>query len=114
MRWLVTAVVVATLAGAIVRADAQQSGAAKAAQAKTTPMMVTTGSPTAPKEKPLLPDAFAGWVATDKPKTVTDAAELDSANAAALKEYGCAGGMMAGYKRGDETLKCEGAELSGC
>jgi len=104
MRWLVMAVGVAALAGAVVGADAQQSGAAKPAQAKPTPMMVTTGSPTAPKEKPLLPEAFAGWVATDKPKTVIDAAELDSASAAALKEYGCAGGMMAGYKRGDETL----------
>ncbi len=66
--------------------------------------MVTTGSPTAPKEKPLLPDAFAGWVSAEKPKPVTDPAELDSANAAALKEYGCAGGMTAAYKRGDETL----------
>ena len=61
--------------------EAQQSGAEKPAQAKPAPMMVTTGSPTAPKEKPLLPEAFAGWVATDKPKAVTDAAELDSANA---------------------------------
>ena len=67
-------------------------------------MMVTTGSPTAPKDKPLLPDAFAGWVATDKPKAVIDAAEMDSANAAALKEYGNTGGMTASYKRGDETL----------
>jgi hypothetical protein len=104
MRWLVMAVSVAALAGAGMRADAQQSGAEKPAQTKPAPMMVTTGSPTGPKEKPLLPEAFAGWVATDKPKAVTDAAELDSANAVALREYGCAGGMMAGYKRGDETL----------
>ena len=52
----------------------------------------------------MLPDAFAGWVAADKPKTVTDPAELDSANMAALKEYGFADAMTAGYKRGGETL----------
>ena len=63
----------------------------KPAAAKPAPMMVTTGSPTPQKEKPLLPDAFAGWVAAEKPKAVTDPAELDSANAAALKEYGCTG-----------------------
>jgi hypothetical protein len=92
----------AVLAGAGMRVDAQQ--AVKPNQAKPVPMMVTTGSPTAPKEKPLLPDAFAGWVATEKPKSITDPAELDSSAAAALKEYGCSGGMTANYKRSDETL----------
>jgi hypothetical protein len=104
MRWMAMVAGVAVLAGAGVRMDAQQAGAAKSAQAKPAPMMVTTGSPTAPKDRPLLPEAFAGWVATDKPKVVSDAAELDSANAAALKEYGNTGGMTASYKRSDETL----------
>jgi hypothetical protein len=104
MRWMAMVAGVAVLAGAGMRTDAQQAGAAKSALAKPTPMMVTTGSPTALRDKPLLPDAFAGWVATDKPKAVTDAAELDSANAAALKEYGNTGGMTASYKRSDETL----------
>jgi hypothetical protein len=104
MRWMVLALGVAALAGAGMRVNAQKAGAAKSPQAKPTPMMVTTGSPTAAKEKPLLPEAFAGWVATDKPKAVTDPAELDSANAAALKEYNCTGGMTAAYKRSDETL----------
>jgi hypothetical protein len=94
----------AVLAGAGMRLDAQQAGSAKSAQAKPVPMMVTTGSPTLPKERPLLPDAFAGWVATEKPKTVIDPAELDSAAVAALKEYGGTGGMTANYKRSDETL----------
>jgi hypothetical protein len=94
----------AVLAGAGIRLDAQQAGSAKSAQAKPVPMMVTTGSPTLPKERPLLPDAFAGWVATEKPKTVIDPAELDSAAVAALKEYGGTGGMTANYKRSDETL----------
>jgi len=87
------------LAGAALCVDAQQT-----APKKPTPMMVTTGSPTAPREKPLLPEAFAGWVSADKPKAVSDPAELDSANAAALKEYGSTGGMTASYKRSDETL----------
>jgi len=95
MRWMGYAVCVAALVG---------TGFSQAPAKKATPMMVTTGSPTAPKEKPLLPDAFGGWTATDKPKAVTDPAELDSAGVAALKEYGCTGGMIANYKRSDETL----------
>ena len=114
MRWMGFAVCgVALLAG--VRLDAQQ-----APDKKPAPIMVTTGSPAVSKpagngkaapasaapvtEGPLLPDSFAGWVAKDKPKGVGSAAELDSANAAALKEYGCNGGMIADYKRSDETL----------
>ncbi|MGC1424356.1 MAG: DUF6599 family protein [Terracidiphilus sp.] len=99
MRWMFMAAGVATLAGAGLCLEAQQTP-----PKKPTPMMVTTGSPTAPKERPLLPDGFAGWAAADKPKPVTDPAELDNANVAALKEYGCTGGMTASYKRGDETL----------
>jgi hypothetical protein len=71
---------------------------------KSAPMMVTTGPPVAPKEKPLLPDAFAGWVREEKPKTTAIAAELDSANSVALREYGFTGGETANYKRGSETL----------
>lgn len=104
MRWMAMVAGGAVLAAAGMRMDAQQAGSAKSAQAKPAPMMVTTESPTAPKQKPLLPDAFAGWVAADKPKTVTDPGELDPANAAALKEYSCTGGMTASYKRSDETL----------
>lgn len=119
MRWIGCAVCVAALMGAGLRVEAQQ-----APTKKSTPIIITTGPPagravpaapaaadkgatdaTAPeKQKPLLPDAFAGWTATEKPKTVTDPAALDSQNAAALKEYGCTGGLTADYKRGDETL----------
>jgi len=102
------------------RVEAQQTPAGS-----SSPIMVTTGSPSktgvpakartaskaspdkgaaAVKQGPLLPDAFAGWVAPEKPKTVGDAAELDSANVATLKEYGCTGGMVGDYKRGGETL----------
>ncbi|WP_348264107.1 hypothetical protein P8935_06125 [Telmatobacter sp. DSM 110680] len=106
MRWMAMAAGVMVLAGAGMRMEAQAAAPAKASpnSAKPAPMMVTTGSPTAAKDRPVLPEAFAGWVATDKPKVLTDAAELDSANAAALKEYGNQGGIVASYKRSDETL----------
>jgi hypothetical protein len=109
MRWMAMVAGVMVLAGAGMRMEAQATGSAKTNPAKTdsakpAPMMVGTGSPAAAKDRPVLPEAFAGWVATDKPKVVTDAAELDSANAAALKEYGNQGGMIASYKRSDETL----------
>lgn len=71
---------------------------------KSSPVMVSAGSPTAPKTKPLLPDAFAGWVAEAPLTTVTDATGIDSANAAALKEYDFTGGAIANYKRGSDTL----------
>jgi hypothetical protein len=57
-----------------------------------------------PVPVPLLPDSFAGWIATDKPKTVTDPAQVDPANAAALKEYDFSDGMLGEYKRSGETL----------
>jgi hypothetical protein len=99
MRYVAVVMGVATLAGAGLRMEAQQAPAAKAA-----PMMVTTGSPTPAKDKPLLPDAFAGWVAAEKPKPVSDPTQLDGANAAALKEFGWTSGIMTDYKRSDETL----------
>lgn len=52
----------------------------------------------------LLPDSFAGWIATDKPKTISDPAQADSTNAAALKEYDFSDGAQANYKRSGETL----------
>jgi hypothetical protein len=99
MRWMALAAGAAILAGAELCMVAQQAGPKKPA-----PMMVTTGTPSAPKEKPLLPEAFAGWDAAEKPKPVTDLAQLDHANLSALKEYGCTGGVVADYKRGGETL----------
>jgi hypothetical protein len=53
----------------------------------------------------LLPQEFAGWVQSAAPQIATDAMQADAVNAAALKEYGFAGGEAAGYKRGDETLQ---------
>jgi hypothetical protein len=52
----------------------------------------------------MLPDAFAGWATTEPVKTATDAAQVDSADAPALKEYDLVGAAMASYKREGETL----------
>jgi hypothetical protein len=57
-----------------------------------------------PVPRPLLPDSFAGWVATDPLKRVTDPAEADPLNTAALKEYDFTDGVLGSYKRGNETL----------
>jgi hypothetical protein len=59
----------------------------------------------APKaEAPLLPSSFSGWEAAS-PSKVTDPAQVDQANAAALKEYGFTDGMVGDYTRNGETLK---------
>ena len=57
-----------------------------------------------PSPKALLPDAFNGWVATGPSKVMTDAAQVDPANAAALKEYGFNAAVLANYKREGDTL----------
>jgi hypothetical protein len=57
-----------------------------------------------PVPKPLLPGSFAGWVAADPPKTLSDPAQTDPANADALKEYDFTDAALANYKRSGETL----------
>jgi hypothetical protein len=57
-----------------------------------------------PSPKALLPEAFDGWVLKEPSKVVTDPAQADPANAAALKEYGFDSGLLANYKREGETL----------
>jgi hypothetical protein len=54
--------------------------------------------------RPLLPDSLAGWEASEAPRGVTDPAEADKDNAAALKEYGFQSAMLANYKKDNETL----------
>jgi hypothetical protein len=84
------------------------SGAAQSAPPKATSVKVEL--PPAPK--PLLPDAFAGWVAAEPSKTVIDAAQADAANATALKEYGFLRAVSADYKREGETLKVRALQFS--
>ena len=57
-----------------------------------------------PSPKTLLPDDFDGWETTEPSKVVTDPAQLDPANAAALKEYGFNAAVLANYKREGDTL----------
>ena len=57
-----------------------------------------------PSPKALLPDAFDGWVTTESSQVMTDAALVDAASAAALKEYGFNAALLANYKRGSDTL----------
>jgi len=54
--------------------------------------------------KALLPDSFAGWVAAEPLKKITDAPLADPANTAALKEYDFSDAVQGDYKRGGETL----------
>jgi hypothetical protein len=54
--------------------------------------------------KPLLPDAFAGWVAAGPAKHLVDPVLADAENAAALKEYDFDEGATGDYRRSGETL----------
>ncbi|MGB8846179.1 MAG: DUF6599 family protein [Terracidiphilus sp.] len=76
-----------------------QAGQPTAAEKKLATVLTLPPSP-----KAVLPDAFDGWVTADPSKTVTDAAQADPANAAALKEYGFNAAVTANYKREGETL----------
>ena len=54
--------------------------------------------------RPLLPDSFAGWETREAPRGVTDPAEADKDNTAALKEYGFQSAMLGTYRKDNETL----------
>lgn len=62
--------------------------------------------------KPLLPEEFAGWSASAPAKTLTDAAQVDNANAAALKEYGLFRAATNEYKRDGETLNVRAMQFN--
>ena len=96
MRWISIVVCSAALAGAAVGGEAQRVPA-KAPTGATHIMLP-------PVPKALLPDSFAGWVEAGAPKKLNDAALADATNAAALKEYDFADGVLAQYKRGGDTL----------
>jgi hypothetical protein len=65
-------------------------------------------SPEKQAQKPeasLLPESFSGWQTANAAKPVTDPAQADPANAAALKEYGFTDALLNDYTRDSETLK---------
>src|ERR1035437_4379469 len=95
MRWIFILLCSAALAGGA--AVGQAPAKAPAPQGATHLVLP-------PVPKALLPESFAGWVAADPLKKVSDAAQADPANAAALKEYEFTDAALADYKRGGETL----------
>ena len=97
MRWFHLVTCSVAVVGSVALVQAQAPAAKAAPQAAT--HLVLPPSPAA-----MLPDSFAGWVADGAPKGVGDAALVDGANAAALKEYGFLGAAVVTYKREGETL----------
>ena len=95
MRWIPVVICSAALAGTASLAGSQAATPAASSPAKA----VTLAVP-----RPLVPDSFAGWTATEPLKTVTDAVLADSGSAPALKEYGFQSAILATYKKGSERL----------
>lgn len=83
--------------GAVFAAAQGQQPTAEEKQSATTIVLP-------PSPKALLPDAFDGWLTTEPSKVETDAAQVDAASVAALKEYGFNAAVLANYKRGSDTL----------
>lgn len=98
----------ALLAGSVASAMAQSAPAKTAApgnsNSKPATNEVVTSVKLPPSPRALLPDVVDGWVETEPPISLTDPAQADPANAAALKEYDYTGGASATYKRNGETL----------
>ena len=99
MRWISILACSLPLLVSATSAAAQAAPPERAAKTASVTRIILPPVPVA-----LLPDSFAGWIATDKPKAITDPAQVDPANAMALKEYDFTDGMLAVYKRSGETL----------
>lgn len=98
MRWIFALACSAMLVVGSTGAQAQAAPAKAAAPAGVAHLVLP------PVPKALLPETFAGWATADAPKKVTDTAQADPANAAALTEYEFTDAALADYKRGGETL----------
>jgi hypothetical protein len=99
MRWMIT-----NLAAVIVLGSSAVCAFAQAGQPTETEKRSATTILLPPSPQALLPDALDGWVTAAPSKVVTDPAQADPANAAALKEYGFNAGVTANYKREGDTL----------
>ncbi len=98
-RWIAIVVCSLAFAGGEASFAAQAAPAKPAAHQQTaTPIMLP------PSPKSLLPEDFDGWAAAGPIETLSDAAQADATNAAALKEYGFSFGAQANYKRDDDAL----------
>jgi len=82
------------------------SGAAQAQAAPAQPAgpQRATHSTLPAAPKPILPDSFAGWSASEAPKKVGDPAQADAANPSVLKEFDFTGAELANYTRSGDTL----------
>src|SRR5947207_4206866 len=96
IRWIVVSSCLAALAGS----SAARAQAPAAPPSQPAPSKVVTLS----LPRPLLPDSFAGWEKKEVFRSVTDPAQADKDNAAALKEYGFQSAILATYKKDGETL----------
>ena len=94
-RWIPVVFCSVALVGAPGPVHGQAPPAASSSAAKP----VTVSVP-----RPLLPDSFGGWESTEPVKTISDAVQLDGANAAALKEYGFQSALVANYKKSGDSL----------
>ncbi len=95
MRWMSIVLCGAAVSSLCIKINAQAKPAAPAKAEH--PVTISLS-------RPLLPQVFAGWVQAEPPVAISDAAQADSANAPALREYGFANGLNATYKRDGETL----------
>jgi hypothetical protein len=91
--------VAAVNSATLLHAQSQPHASAKTPPAKPAPV------PAVKAYVPLLPGVFSGWETSADPKSVSDPAQVDAANVAALKEYGFTDGVLADYGRRGETLK---------
>jgi len=105
----VSSILASSLAPVLIGSTALVS-ASSAAVGQSTPSKVQPAPTKAVSQEPaaLLPAAFAGWMAAEAPKTLTDPAQADPAHAAALKEYEFTGGALARYQRDGEKLNLRG------
>jgi len=101
-RWFVLLMGSLALAGSALTVHSQTAPAkfstTQQEKQSATPIMLP------PSPKALLPEVFDGWQAAGPIKALTDPAQADPANAAALKEYGFTFGASADYKRNGDTL----------
>ena len=98
MRSIAILVCSAVLMGSVGSLRAHAAPSKPAGQRGVTHLMLP------PSPEALLPGAFDGWVTAGPIKALSDAAQADAANAAALKEYGFINGALANYKREGDTL----------
>jgi hypothetical protein len=116
MRSIPTMICSAVLAGSAILSLAQTRLELTPPPKSASPHASAKAATPASAPKSLLPDSFAGWNIADGPKTVTDPAQFDSANAAALKEFGFQSAVLATYKKDRETVTVRAtrfADLSG-